>query len=339
MSKEIQVSFDCEHTTIEEIALLDSTKTKLESSQPIVSKNNVKVKANFSEIPSFGLRTTAELVSFYSGPFFIEATARLLEVKNSKEVLSVSLPVGERVATNKVVAEINKNAKTLFATNIKGHLAVTDLSETGENSVVQISGNAIESFGFHIQSEARGVTVFPSWSLKDGVIVFSSRIKENPVFHLSYITERQFCKRCQGSGRELDPRIDSKGRYIEIENENLLYQAALKILLTERGTNPYHPWYGSTLQSKIGSKAILGIASSIREDVRNTLINLQRLQQEQGKYQPVSLKEKLYRVLSTEVLQNNEDPTVFLINVEVQNASLEAVSLSILYSTTNILEF
>lgn len=337
MSKEIQLSFDCTHEVVEESVTLDPMKRTLITRSPMVSKANTILKANFVEIPNTGLKQPAELVSFFSGAYNIRNTARTLTIKTASENLTIDLTVGEKIKTDRIVEVINTKAKTFIASNKKGHLALTDLSSVGEDSTIEVYGNAMANFGFDKQSSARGVTVYPSWSIQNGRIFFSKRIKENPVFQVSYITEKESCRRCNGSGRELNPFIDQKGHYVEIENENLLYQACMKALVTERGSNPNHPWYGSNLQKRIGSKSLAGIASTIREDVRFCLQQLQRMQSEQSRYQEVTSKERLYRVLSTEVLQKKDDPTVFLIDVEVQNASLEVVSLSIVFSTANFL--
>lgn len=123
---------------------------------------------------------------------------------------------------------------------------------------------------------------------------------------------------------------------ILIENENLLYQAALKILLTDRGSNTFHPWYGTYLRSRVGSKALSGVASLINEDVRRALKRIQDMQEQKTKYQAVSFKERLYSVLSVEVLPHSQDPTTYMINVVVQNASSTPINLSIVFTVPGV---
>jgi len=121
-----------------------------------------------------------------------------------------------------------------------------------------------------------------------------------------------------------------------IRDENLLQQAVLKILLTDKGSNPYHLWYGTDLKSRIGSKAISGVAALISEDVRRALSRYQALQLEQAKYQSVSFKERLYAVTEVKVTPHAQDPTIFMLSVTVQNASSQPVTLDVVYATSQV---
>jgi phage baseplate assembly protein W len=121
-----------------------------------------------------------------------------------------------------------------------------------------------------------------------------------------------------------------------IENENLLYQAALKILLTDRGSNTFHPWYGTYLRSRIGSKALAGVASLINEDVRRALRRIQTMQEQKAKYQAVSFKERMYSILSVNVLPHKQDPTTYMIDVVVQNAASTPIDLSIVFTVPEV---
>jgi len=121
-----------------------------------------------------------------------------------------------------------------------------------------------------------------------------------------------------------------------IENESLLYQAVMKILLTDRGSNPYFPWYGSQISSRIGSKALGGVASLLNEDVRRALARYQTLQESQSKYQSVTFKERLYAVLGVRVAPHEQDPTTFLLDVTVQNAAAEPINLPIVFTVPGV---
>jgi phage baseplate assembly protein W len=124
-----------------------------------------------------------------------------------------------------------------------------------------------------------------------------------------------------------------------IQDENLLYQAALKIILTDRGSNPYNKWYGTQIRSRIGSKALAGVAAVISEDVRQALVNYQGLQEKQAFYQKVSYKERLYTVLAVDVKPHAQDQTTFLIEVVVQNASNETVNLTTIFTVPSVIAF
>ena len=122
-----------------------------------------------------------------------------------------------------------------------------------------------------------------------------------------------------------------KNLYQLLYYENLLYQACLKAILTVKGSNPYHPGYGSSIMSRIGQKNNLLAASQIKEDIVKALSSIQNLQNGQMKYQQVTDKERLYRVSSVNV-SNTQDPTVFLVDVVVVNGSNKPVSISITYT-------
>jgi phage baseplate assembly protein W len=121
-----------------------------------------------------------------------------------------------------------------------------------------------------------------------------------------------------------------------LKDENLLYQAALKIILTDRGSNPYQKWYGTQLRSRIGSKVLAGVATVISEDVRQALARFQSLQESQSKYQKVSYKERLYSVLAVNVKPHVQDNTAFLVEVIVQNASGEPVNITTIFTVPSV---
>jgi phage baseplate assembly protein W len=153
---------------------------------------------------------------------------------------------------------------------------------------------------------------------------------------VTYSVPVQRCQRCRATFVENDFRFDQSGSSILIRNEDLLYQAALKILLTDRGSNPFHPWYGTSIRERIGSKALMGVSSVLSEDVRQALSRMQALQTEQAKYQVVTFKERLYGILGVTVKRYQQDPTTFMIDVTVQNASSEPIALNIAYTAPEV---
>jgi len=178
---------------------------------------------------------------------------------------------------------------------------------------------------------------------------FVQPVSGNPMLSVSYVTSQNRCIRCRGSGVENDYRFTTTaslatntqpsrpaGSVYMVKNEDLLYQAALKIVLTTRGSNPFHPAYGSTVLSRIGSKAVTATAAAINQDVRRALRTLQDTQTSQARYQPVTARERLYAVQSVEVTPDQYDPTVYYVAVTVQNASTAPISLNIVYATSGV---
>ena len=341
--------------TVEEVTHLASDRRSLPTRQPVAGAGTIRILVNDEAfIPQGGLFSTAHLYSTVSGPFDMKAGEDVLTVTTSKG--SFTMPFGivgtNRLTTDQVIkALLKKNFDVALPENINGHLSFTDITNAGLNSYVYVEGTATDVLGFGTipcggngrQRGVRGRRVYPGWGLfsESGVISkrypkFNEVVKNNPVLKVTYTTPVSRCLRCRSTFVENDIRFATNGQAILIENENLLYQAALKILLTDRGSNPYHPWYGTTLRSRIGTKAISGVAALISEDVRRTLLKLQNLQESQSKYQTVSFKERLYAVLKVETVPHAQDPTTFMVDVIVQNASSEPINLSIIFTVPDV---
>jgi hypothetical protein len=344
MSQDVQLYHKCSHLTIEERVLLGDDRRDLQTVQPVASSGLVRILVNDEFfIPQSGFLTPAEISSGISGPFRIVQNENTLTVQTQSETVIITLPIGERVTTDQIVREFKLNASLISAQNLNGHLVFTDIDEVGPDSRITVKGSAAESAGFALQRGARGRQVYPGWRLYQRPDTITNRyprfnepVKSNPIFKVTYTAPVERCRRCRATYVENDARFDTSGQVILIENENLLNQAALKIILTDRGSNPYHPWYGTTIRSRIGSKALSSVATVINEDVRAALANLQSIQLEQSKYQDVSFKERLYAILSVQTLQSSEDPTVFLVDVVVQNASSDPVSVSVIFSVPSV---
>jgi len=288
------------------------------------------------------LLSPAQITSGQSGPFKILPNETTLTVRTADEVVTLDLPTGSRVPTSTVVSRFQALTSNVLAENVNGSLVFTDLSRVGPGAVIKVEGTAATSLGFGTDQQrgARGKEIMPGWNLTKRAGALFSRspkflkpIKSNPVFKVSYVTAPEFCLRCGGTRVENDFQIDSQGSYLIIENENLLYQASMKIILTDKGSNPFHTWYGTSISSRIGSKAVGNIAGALAEDVRQALTNLQNIQTQKSKWQPVTFKERLYQILQVQVYPDPQDQTAFTIDVVVQNAAREPVQLSIVYTT------
>ena len=341
MSKDFQIARKCDHLTREECVPLHSDRRSLYQKQPIAAEGFVRLLVNDEYfVPSAGLYSTAQIKSVISGPFSLKRNENNLVIAASGGHYSIELPLGVRTTTDAVVTAIKKVSGSILAENIGGHLVLSDTSKIGPESKISVEGSAAFSLGFpQYHRGSKGRELFPPWSLriKPGTLntrhlYFSKPIKSNPVFKMSYSAPPNLCLRCGSSRVENDLQFDSFGDVLLVENENLLYQAALKILLTDLKSNPYHNWYGTTLKSRIGSKSIGLVAASINEEVRSTLEKLKQVQSSQAKYQRVSFKERLYSIQSVQTMQHEKDPTIFLVDVVVQNASNDPVTLSIVYT-------
>lgn len=355
MARDFQLAWACPHLTIEEVVQLAADRRTLSTRQPVGSSGTVRILVNDDTrlfVPQSGLYSSADLSGAISGPFDLVSGEDSLTVETSQGTQTVSFGVQTvaRFTTDQIIKRmLSAQFNVATVSNTNGSLRFSDQQSVGLNSFVRLSGTAAVRLGFGSpglsdrQRGAQGQMLYPGWRLykrEDDIVnrypKFDYPVKGNPIFKVTYTVPPARCLRCGGTYVENDIRLDEGGQAILIQDENLLYQAALKILLTEKGSNPYQPWYGTQLKSRIGSKAISGVAALISEDVRRALARMQSLQEEQAKYQQVTLKERLYAVKSVQVYPHAQDPTTYMIDVTVQNASSSQINLSIVFTVPSV---
>jgi len=340
VSTDFQIAFPCPHLIMEEVVAIGGDRKSLVPKAPVTASGVVRILVNDEAyIPPGGLYAQAQLSGSVAGPFRIDSCNRTFTVQGSTETATFELPVGNRVDPIAVLRLLLNGLTDVAPEIVRGHLVLTDAGSVGVGSSLLVSGSGAAAIGFGVQRGARGRQVYPKWGLasSSSTVVgrypkFSAPVRQNPVFKLTYVTEGRLCPRCSGTFIENDYRFNLQGDAVLIQDENLLYQAALKILLTQIRSNPYHPGYGSAIMSRIGTKAIGAAVSLITGDVQTALSNMQAQQAAQSKFQVVSAKERLYSVTSVRVSPHPQDPTMFEVDVVVRNASNDPVSISIVYS-------
>lgn len=358
MSVEIQAGFPCPHLIIEEPVALGSDGRSLVTKAPVSGAGSVRILVNNSfYVPPSGLYSQAVLTSSQPGPYKIERCVgligpdgNLLRVTTGSGTVEVRLPEGKRLTLAQVQKALRLSPlfNLVTITQRNGALSFIDFQDAGPTSFIRVEGKAAESLGF-TQRGARGAQVFPPWTLAsrndvkptriaDVQIVparyprFEQQLRGSPSIKVTYASMPERCPRCGATYVENDYRFNPVGEIITIQNEDLLYQACLKAILTVQGSNPYHPRYGSLLTTRIGRKAVGASAALIKEDVVNALGRVRTLQKEQRKYQTVTDKELLYSISSVQARPDANDPTIYYVNVVVRNGSLEPISLNIVYS-------
>lgn len=356
MSLEFQLAWQCPHLTVEEVVALGADRRSLPLRQPVAAAGQVRLMLNDDTglyIPQAGLYSAAILSGSTSGPFDILPNEDTLTVEasgGSETIRFGATTQTIRLTADQVVRRIRRAGWThINASNENGYLVFVDSAGVGPNAFVKARGTAAGALGFGqpglsgAQWAAYGREVFPGWDLylRPDTITnryprFRRPLRTNPMIKASYSVPVQRCRRCGATFVENDFRYNAAGNMLLIQNEDLLYQAALKILLTDRGSNPFFPTYGTTIRNRIGTKALSGVASVLSEDVRRALTQMQAYQREQARYQQVTLKERLYTVLSVDVQRHVQDPTTFQIEVTVQNASGQPVSLNIVFTVPEV---
>lgn len=355
MSQDFQLAWPCPHMTMEEVVTLGSDRRSMPTRQPVAGAGTVRILVNNELfVPQAGLYSVAQLYASVSGAYDITEGEDTLTITSPRgsETFSFGVTGTQRLTTDQLIQVLLKqNLSVVLAENSNGHLLFSDTSTVGIDSFVQVGGTMAATLGFGAgpcatvgyQYRAQGKMVYPSWRLATRPDTITNRfprfdqsVRNNPMLKATYSVPVNRCLRCKATYIENDFRFTEDGKSLLIQDENLLYQASLKILLTDQGSNPYHAWYGTTLRSRIGSKALSGISAILSEDVRKALGRYQSLQEDQAQYQTVTFKERLYSVMAVNVLPHEEDPTTYLIDVVVQNASGEPIELSIVFTVPDV---
>lgn len=357
MSTEFQIAFPCPHLTIEEPVVLGDDRRSLPIRQPVAASGSVRVAVLSASpvrrlrngdlesgeaffIPPSGLLSVASITGAISAPFTTPRDCvTTVTVASSEETVTVDLPLGAGITTRQIIDLVQPRVTSILVEDVGGYLVFSDVSVVGQSSRIRVTGEGAASLGFAQQTGARGATVFPGWQLEKRPDTITNRfprfvspVKQTANYMVTYTAPVERCLRCGATFVENDYRFDIRGDPLLIENEDLLYQAALKILLTERNSNPFHPFYGTQLKSRIGAKAVGFVTTLINEDVRTALRNMQKLQTEQARYQKVTSRERLFQILAVNVSAHEQDPSAFLVDVVLTNASGEAIPLSIVFS-------
>lgn len=355
MTFDFQLGHQCPHLTIEEQVILGSDRCSLLTRQPVASASQIRVTANDNTvIRKEGTYTSALLSSAVSGPYRISPGLNQFTVSNRLSSVTVTLLENQSLTTSFIVELLNKAFKgaqaKLIAGNANGVLRIRDLLEQGRTSRLRVSGTALTALGFKDQVQARGREVYPPWDFAEREVIdvapglgsvrpistrypkFTKPLKTSPIFKVSYTTYQQHCRRCLTYDIENDYRILANGQPATVINEDLLNQDVLKILTTIRGSNPFHPRYGSTILNRIGTKAVVGTVSTINEDVAVTLDIFKRLQTEKARYQQVTSREKLAALNSLRTTPSEFDPTIFEVDIVATNAASVPVSITTVFA-------
>jgi phage baseplate assembly protein W len=356
MSFDFQLGHGCPHLTVEEEVDLGTDRRDLVTRQPVASSSHIRITVNDQlTVPQGGLLSRAQISGSVSGPFRIIQNENTITIENRTQgVQEVELPVGSRVTTDRLVevlsAALRSGQVSIVPQNINGYLRLTDLSDTGTKSQVRVSGDAVAQVGFTSQVRARGRVVYPSWVFAERPTItvtpgltnvrqvparypkFTQPVKGNPVFKVSYTTYQQYCRRCQGFGIENDYLIAANGSPFQVVNEDLLNQDVLKVLSTIKGSNAFHPEYGTLLLTRIGTKAVGSGVAAINEDVITALTVFQRLQEAAGRYQEITARQRLANIIAINTFPSQFDPTVFEVQVIASDASNVPVVVSTVFA-------
>jgi hypothetical protein len=124
--------------------------------------------------------------------------------------------------------------------------------------------------------------------------------------------------------------IGTNGDLAKVQDTEKLIQDILKLLMTELGSNPFFPWYGTTLSATmVGSPLEISFLASIAENqIRSGLETIQNLQRSQAAQQKVTPAELFAAIKNVSVVRSQVDPTHFTIYLSFLTKALTIVNTS-----------
>jgi len=153
---------------------------------------------------------------------------------------------------------------------------------------------------------------------------FITKVKHyNPIIELFYTTLSNTCPKCLSVNTVDDWVIDGDGDIKVVNKENLLLQQVEKILVTKLSSNAFHGWYGTELQSLVGTKIFDKdlLFSKIREQVNSAIEKLRNVQRQMVASGRIFSPGELFgKLLKIEIL-NTEDPSLIQIVVTFTSQS------------------
>jgi len=346
MSADRQIDQTCPHEVSEEALFVSADRMTVRPLRPISAAASVKVLLNNTiPVPSPGVYLPAKASGTRRGPFSVTPSNNILRLSlNQGSPQTVVLPMAHQMAAPQMAALLNERIPgVVFAvTNSRLSFASRD---TGPDASIFLyaDSTAAPLFGFTANHEYRGQLNVPGWTLVSDLgalpdrpqrlIVFDQPLRSGTDFvEISYSTVMQECRRCGGTGYEHDWRYDVNGELVEIRDEGLLIQELQKDFYTLRGSNPFHAWYGTGLLDAIGQKLTAGgfAQNFIVSDIQQAFSRWQKIknQQEEKIQQEVTDREYPLRLLSVNLEQSAQDPSVIFVNCVVQNRSSEPIQLT-----------
>lgn len=348
MSYDRKIEQVCTHEVIDEALFLNADRVTVRPLRPIANIGSVRLRLNgLVDVPASGLAIAATAKSSKKGPFNFQAGVNdiLVVSVDGGPDQATTVPAGNQVSASDTAKHLNMSVSgAFFKVGRRGQVQGCSRTQ-GLASRLQIksTSTAASTLGFVADRLYRGQQVAPRWSVINDpntlsdrptrLLIFDEQIRgTNDFVEISYNTVRQECRRCGGSGVENDWRYNRRGDIIEARNTDLLMQEVLKVTYTERGSNPFHGWYGTNILDSIGKKlSDRGLIQNfIVSDIRDAFRRWQSIKKSQEEVvgQFVSDEEYPFRLLVVNLEQDDDDPTVIYVNALVQSRASQPIQVS-----------
>lgn len=347
MSYDRQIDQVCPHFVIDEpLFVSPADRRTIRPIKSIAAAASVVVRLNGErDIPAFGNLLPAQSAGSKTGPYNITTGVndKLVLSVNQGADQTITVPASKGITAEQLVERLNQTVKNVLFSAVQGRVAFRSSFEGSDASIfVRSTSTLATTLGIASNREYRGRVAASGWTLITDpgsidvrpirLIVFDEPIKDfNAFVEISYNTVQQDCRRCGGLGVENDWRYGRTGETAQVRDEALLIQEFQKLVYTVRGTNQFHLWYGTAITEAVGRKLGVGgvIQNMIVADIYQAFRRWQTIKQvQEEKIQVLTDEEYPYKLLSVNLEQSNEDPTVIFINSTIMNRSQKPIQLT-----------
>jgi len=151
-----------------------------------------------------------------------------------------------------------------------------------------------------------------------------------PLVEVDYLTVLERCPKCLGVSVVDDIRISTDGDVALVKDEGYLVQQVEKFIVTQIGSNTFHNWMGTDLQSLIGTKvADIDLINSRVTNQINTAVNkLIDLQEQQIAAGRVMTPGELYGTTLGISVEETGDYSVFEVTLSFTARSGKTIEYS-----------
>jgi len=173
-------------------------------------------------------------------------------------------------------------------------------------------------------------------------LLFDKPLRQiDAAIEMSFTTTAQNCRRCHGIQIEDDPKLDTLGKFLTIENSLKALQDSSKWVRTVQRSNIFHEYIGTRIETLIGTKNFnfQFLRAQLAREVFQTLSNLIDLQKQQSDIQVTTPEELIERVDDVIVDVALDDPTIILIFYTLITQAGDEIRNELLFNTPGIEDF
>lgn len=333
MAYDLHIGHACPHIIRYERASLEGERV-ISPRSPISGEGLLQIRRDGVVLNPDGNKREAVVVAPLNAPYRIRSGKNELTIETTSG-FSSTITIPPKIYQKDSLAQFLSGKLGDIQVQREGvSLKFTDLFH---GVGFTLRGSALSALGFN-QSKVvvKTKTLTPKWKLQKRLVgydlVFDKPLRPEGLLDISYTTPKEQCRRCDGTGVENDLRFDDYGETQKLNGTDLLYQTVAKAVLTHKGTNPYHEFYGSNVFSLIGRKSSLGVGEAIRQSVTEALNKIQDQQRLQAQLQTLYPEEKLLGVLAVTVQQVGDDLTHYLCNIVVRSGAGRPVSVNVIFA-------